>query len=388
MNPFQQNNNFEKKDSQTPFGQGNTPFGTQNPQTPFGQQQPAPAPFGSQPINFPFGNQSTSPGFGSQNTSTLFNNQSNSPFGNTSPFKPSTEQSNPPFGSQPSPFPSAQNMSNQSIFNTQGNSTLGNFNPSGNMPMQPSNLFGSNTPSLFPSEEQKRTESHQSTPVVPFGASVSNLTNPSNVSANDSLNFPNTQAPVQNSLFNTPSSLFESKNEDQGKMFNKTENESSFKNVADQSSLLSAVKDNSLNLYNLTLQEIIDRHSAILDANISEFEKDAKSVFERDLKLIRSKNNYLEVQKKIAEENSKLDELSQVLDFFSQRIDEIETGELSDGAKIVNDFEEICAKFYEKIESFKDDQDEVLDLVNENYEIIENIDKKLDLISQIKNINK
>ncbi|ELA40912.1 uncharacterized protein VICG_02052 [Vittaforma corneae ATCC 50505] len=159
---------------------------------------------------------------------------------------------------------------------------------------------------------------------------------------------------------------------------------------ADQSSLMSSVKDNSINLYNLTLQEAIDRHSSILETNIKDFERDAQSIFERDLQLIKNKNNYISIRNKIDEENVRLDELSQVLDYFEERLSSIEDehrgASVSDSAKVIEDFETICDKFYKKIESFKDEQGEVLDLVNENYQIIETIDRKLDILSQIKNI--
>lgn len=159
---------------------------------------------------------------------------------------------------------------------------------------------------------------------------------------------------------------------------------------ADESSLMSSLKDNSVNLYNLTLQEVIDRHSSILEANIRDFERDAQSIFERDLQLIKNKNSYISIRNKIDEENVRLDELSQVLDYFEERLSSIEdeqgSGCVADSAKVVEDFEAICDRFYRKIESFKDEQGDVLDLVNENYQIIENIDKKLDILSQLRDV--
>ena len=327
MNPFGQNNPTEKKDGITnSFLQGNNPSNSL---------------FGGQPTASSFRNQSTSNPLGGQQNTSLFGMQtSNSPFGSqqtTTPF--GSQQTTTPFGGQPTTTP----------FGGQPTTTP----------------FGGQ-PTTTPFGGQPTT--------TPFGSSV----------AADSSTF-------QGSLFNNSQASLHFSKPELSNSFSKAEiqSDASFKsNIADQSSLLSAVKDNSLNLYNLTLQEIIDRHTALLDSNIADFERDSKSVFECDLKLIQSKNNYLSIQKKIADENSKLDELSQVLDFFEQRINEIEIGEVSDGGRIVADFEGICTKFYEKISAFKDEQDDVLDLVNENYEIIENIDKKLDLISQIKNIYK
>lgn len=156
--------------------------------------------------------------------------------------------------------------------------------------------------------------------------------------------------------------------------------------TANHSNLISSIKENSVNLYNLTLQEILDRHTMILESNIKEFEKDAEGVFERDLQLIRNKNNFISIQNKIAEENTKLDELNEALDFFEKRLEEVELGDQNEMGRVIEDFESICDRFYKKVESFKDEQDEVLDLVNENYEIIDSIDKKLECLVKLRNI--
>lgn len=156
--------------------------------------------------------------------------------------------------------------------------------------------------------------------------------------------------------------------------------------TGNHSNLISSIKENSVNLYNLTLQEILDRHTMILESNIREFEKDAEKIFERDLQLIRNKNNFISIQNKITEENTKLDELDEALDFFEKQLEEVELGDRSEMGRVIEDFEYICDKFYKKVESFKDEQDEVLDLVNENYEIIDSIDKKLEYLVKLRNI--
>lgn len=132
----------------------------------------------------------------------------------------------------------------------------------------------------------------------------------------------------------------------------------------------------------------MDRHTLILETNVKEFEKDAERVFERDLILIESKNNFAAIQSKISEENTKLDELNEALDFFEKRLTDSGAGNQSEMAKVVAEFEAVCDKFYKKIELFKDDQDEIIDLVNENYEIIDSIDNKLETLQKISYINK
>ena len=329
-------------------------------------------------------------------------NLSTNPFDTSANLNPSVTSN--PFGSanaSANPFSGNINASSttQNPFseNTGMSSTINPFagsnatasgNPSGgtNATVSTPNPFaGSNASSSTPNPFGGSTNLAGST--NPFESS-SNL--PNQQASNSNISFEASKPSDFTSLFKTTPSLFDATQQstlDSNKPLSTT-NTQQFSSAVDQSSLMMSIKDNSLNLYNLTLQEIIDRHLAILDANIKDFQKDAKAVFDRDLRLIRSKNNYLEIQKKLADETVKLDELSQVLDFFETKLGELEMGEISTGAQVVEDFEKICAKFYEKVESFKDEQDDVLGLVNENYEIIENIDRKLDLLTQIRNLNK
>jgi hypothetical protein len=152
--------------------------------------------------------------------------------------------------------------------------------------------------------------------------------------------------------------------------------------IANQSNLVSSIKENSVNLYNLTLQEIIDRQATILEENIREFQRDSQRVFDTDMNLIRIKNNYIETQKKIEEEGLKMDNLFEAIEYFDKQLDSLEIKESSDMAKCVGEFEKIADKFYKSVENFKDDQDEVLDIANENYELIDLIDSKLDCLEK------
>ena len=70
-------------------------------------------------------------------------------------------------------------------------------------------------------------------------------------------------------------------------------------NFTKSSGIIGSIQDNSLNLYNLSFKEIIEKQTAILDDNIKEFEKSAQHVFEQDMKLIAAKTNYISIQNKI-----------------------------------------------------------------------------------------
>lgn len=149
---------------------------------------------------------------------------------------------------------------------------------------------------------------------------------------------------------------------------------------ANHSSFISSMKDNTVNLYNLKLQEIIDMQVAALDKNTKEFKKVAQAVFERDMKLIKAKNSYLETKAAIEQEEARLDELDEGLECLSRHLDGLPTGAPTEMGRCCDEFESVCDRFYKQLEVLKDDQDEVMDLVNENYMLIEAIDHKLDML--------
>lgn len=151
-------------------------------------------------------------------------------------------------------------------------------------------------------------------------------------------------------------------------------------NFTKSSGIIGSIQDNSLNLYNLSFKEIIEKQTAILDDNIKEFEKSAQHVFEQDMKLIAAKTNYISIQNKIKTNTIKMDELMEALDYFAAELDKFDTKEdnYSENAKIIKEFELLCDKFYDKVENFHDENNGIMDLINENYELVEKLDSLLD----------
>lgn len=318
----------------------------------------------------------------------MFGTQNNQPFnaadqGNA----PSNQSSQLGFGTQ-TPNPLQVNPS--TLFGTQQapgiSASTGNAGVASQpvaYGMSPNSLFGQTAPNPQPGTSPgsssiqfgQPTTAPQPNTTSFFGQSMSNArpeVHPGNAQ------FGQAAAPQNGpSAFSTSAAAGEDKSQAVQK---------SHLSVDGHGSLISSIKENSVNLYNLTLQEILDRHTMILESNIKEFEKDAERVFERDLQLIRNKNNFISIQEKISEENTKLDELNEALDFFEKQLEDVELGEQNEMGRVVEDFESICDRFYKKIESFKDEQDEILDLVNENYVIIDSIDKKLDCLVKLRDI--
>lgn len=388
MNPFSQNPNFFGQNSNNQNNQ-NTNTGMFNP----GQTNPSGLFNSGQPVG---GNTTGQGGFGNfsgafnanqpeignnsgQNTFGLFSSGQGAPnIANQTTFGASTSMFNPP-------QPTGINPTNQGVFPTgsnlnQTNQAQGLFNSGQNVASQ--NQVGV-TPSLF----DTTTPIVQQTNNNPFGS----INNPIVQQTSDIQNTPVNQIPTKTSEVLPPNASNISNPFQSTKPFSSTESSKDVQEKVDISSisdsnkyLINSIKDNSVNLYNLTLQEILDRHSIILDSNIKEFDKEAERVFERDLRLIQNKNNFIKIQNKIEEENKKLDELAEAMDFFEERLNNTDHPGKTEMGKVVEDFENICDKFYAKVESLKDIQDDVLDLVNENYELIEQIDRKIDILSEIK----
>lgn len=334
-----------------PFQQNPSPFGQNNAQQPniFGAQNSQPFAATNQGGAPP--NQSTQSIFGAQTQNPLQTAPSTL-FGTQQASGSSTGANNLGSASQPATYGMPTNSRfGQPASNIQFGTSLGSSSQFGQSAAAPqpsaTSFFGQ------PMSAQSEALSNS----TQFGQAAISQSNPSAFQTGTAAGGDKTQA--------------------------KPENNSS---VDSHGSLISSIKENSVNLYNLTLQEILDRHTMILENNIKEFEKDAEKVFERDLQLIRNKNNFIAIQKKIAEENTKLDELSEALDFFEKQLEEVELGEQNEMGRVIEDFESICDRFYKKVESFKDEQGEVLDLVNEIYEIIDLTDSKLDYLVKLRDI--
>ncbi|KAI5149538.1 hypothetical protein ENBRE01_0972 [Enteropsectra breve] len=154
--------------------------------------------------------------------------------------------------------------------------------------------------------------------------------------------------------------------------------------VENQSSLVSSIKDNSVNLYNLNLKEIVEYQVNLFDMRKREFKKDAQAVFEHDLELIKAKNNCVDIQKQLAEENLRLDELAEAIDYLEKKLEDMPVGEETEISRCCDEFEKICDKYYKSINGLKDDQSEIMKMINENYERMEKCDKLLDSMEFLK----
>ncbi|KAI5168482.1 hypothetical protein PAEPH01_0170 [Pancytospora epiphaga] len=316
------------------FGQTSQPFSNISQATPLGQQPSFPGSSNTVPL----GEQPTpAPSFGIQSANT-----STSPALNI--FTPQT-QATPVTSAFGSTIPAPQN-------------TVQPASQQASVPLQ--------TPAAAFSLGQTTTPSFLTQPAAPTPAPVGSTNNTVGVSAAPA---PLTFQPQP--VTAKPEDTLPKENEEA---------------PLDQSCLMSSIKDHSVNLYNLKLKEIIDMQVEVLDKNIKEFRKDVCDVFERDMQLIKAKNAYVEQQKNIERERAMMDELSGILDHIEGELDKIPAGSETAMGRSVAEFENVCDKFYKVVENLQDEQGEVLEILNENYELISVIDKKLDALESYSSV--
>lgn len=194
-----------------------------------------------------------------------------------------------------------------------------------------------------------------------------------------SITLPNNVGIPINSTVGLPSPINLSHNISKPDINNLTDKENSIIN-ANESKLVTSMKDNTVSLYNLKLKEIIESQVQELERNIKEFRKTAQDVFEQDMKIIQAKNRYLEIKETIKREESRLMELDEGLECLEKHLDGLPKGTTTEMGRCCEEFESICDKFYARIDSLKDEKGTIMDLINENYGYVDGIDAKLDML--------
>lgn len=136
----------------------------------------------------------------------------------------------------------------------------------------------------------------------------------------------------------------------------------------------------------MTLNEIIQQQTRKLEENIKTFKEKAKEVFDQDERIIRALNNYKIIKNKIDEEERIIAETEENVDFFEKWLSEFQK-EVPDGTgdellACIRELERVSDRYNKAIEALRDEEDEVMCLVNENYNLICVIDEKLDILER------
>jgi nuclear pore complex protein Nup62 len=144
--------------------------------------------------------------------------------------------------------------------------------------------------------------------------------------------------------------------------------------------------EKGMSFIQMTLGEIIQQQTRKLEENIKMFKEKAKEVFDQDERIIKALNNYRLIRSNIDEEERAIAETEENVEFFEKWLSEFQE-EVADGPgdellECIKEFERICDKYNKTIEMLRDEDDEVMCLVNENYNLINVIDEKLDVLER------
>ncbi|AFN84152.1 hypothetical protein EROM_111710 [Encephalitozoon romaleae SJ-2008] len=146
------------------------------------------------------------------------------------------------------------------------------------------------------------------------------------------------------------------------------------------------VGEKGVSFMQMTLGEIIQQQTRKLEENIRVFKEKAKEVFEQDERIIRSLNNYKLIRNRIEEEERVIAETEENVEFFEKWLcnfqEEVPEGSEDELLMCIKEFERVCDKYNKTIETLKDEEDEVMCLVNENYNLITTIEEKLEILER------
>ncbi|CAD26092.1 NUCLEAR PORE COMPLEX PROTEIN (NUCLEOPORIN NUP116) [Encephalitozoon cuniculi GB-M1] len=146
------------------------------------------------------------------------------------------------------------------------------------------------------------------------------------------------------------------------------------------------VGEKSVSFIQMTLGEIIQQQARKLEENIKVFKEKAREVFEQDERIIRSLNNYKLIRNRIEEEERVIAETEENVEFFERWLcnfqEEVPPSAGDELLTCIKEFERVCDKYNKTIETLKDEEDEVMCLVNENYNLITTIEEKLEILEK------
>lgn len=128
-----------------------------------------------------------------------------------------------------------------------------------------------------------------------------------------------------------------------------------------------------LNFINKTASEIIHDLKKKLENNAKTFTKKASLVYSVDEMIIQARNNYLTVLKALEEEEQKLGELEENIEFFTKLVSDGKTHK-----NALSEVEELCDEYSKWVEEQKEGDEEVEALVGENMELIKWIKEEMD----------
>lgn len=144
--------------------------------------------------------------------------------------------------------------------------------------------------------------------------------------------------------------------------------------------------EKNVSFVQMTLNEIIQQQTRKLEENMRVFKEKAQEVFEQDERIIRALNNYRVIRKRIEEEERIIAETEENVEFFEKWLDSFRQEVPDVGgdelATCIKELERVSDRYNKSMCGMKDEEDEMMCLVNENYNLIKMIDEKLDVLER------
>ncbi|EPR79101.1 hypothetical protein SLOPH_1218 [Spraguea lophii 42_110] len=282
---------------------------------------------------------------------------------NNSPFS-FGQQNNTQNENKPNLFPQS---TSSNIFNPQTQQTNTNNQPSQN---QPFNLGGNQTQTNAFSTIPKVGESGN-----PFSTQPQTMDSQSNPTQTQNTPFqqfkaPPTMSTQQPGAQTYPNNIIIPPTP----MVTKTEQE------------LSAEIDTPIGFGQKVVNEIVEEIKENLEKDVKNYKKVAQEVFAANEKIIKARNNYSSTIKLIEKEESKLKELDETIDLFNEYFTTTRKElDLKDTSMIKKDqlldcifeIENLYGDFNSLVAEIKDEDDEIMAVINENMGIIKELDRDL-----------
>lgn len=139
------------------------------------------------------------------------------------------------------------------------------------------------------------------------------------------------------------------------------------------------LKDVPVSIRQKSFGELLSSLKKQLEDDVREFRKKALETFAYDEKIIKARNNYARILQMVKAETQKLDELEENVDFFLQYVRDMEKPTEGDtsAVNIIREVEKLSDEFNSTLQQIRDEDDEVMALVNENMSLIRMIDERL-----------
>lgn len=145
-------------------------------------------------------------------------------------------------------------------------------------------------------------------------------------------------------------------------------------NIDSNPNINSNISTFPINLRNKSILEILDSINTTLTTDLKTFISQAQTLYSLDTKILRTRNNYINITNLIKKETETLTELETSIDYLENFLNQNNVNKISNKSEI----EKSLDTFNNKCESLKDEGREVMVMLEENYSLMEEIDELIE----------